>query len=224
MDWNYLSTEAAGTVCKVGSTVSSLKVGDRVFGLIPGNMGNFTRSEAALVQRIPDSATLLEAASMPLAYLTALYALRDLGRLSQGESVLIQSAAGSLGMAAIRIAQHLGANIYATAGTEEKRRMLTDSFGIPQTQIFPSRDPQGIADLMKETGPDGVDVILSSARGDAMEEIWRCIAPGGRFIDVGRTDVLEAGNLGLDVFKRNATFSSFDMGLLHRQKPSLVAK
>jgi acyl transferase domain-containing protein/NADPH:quinone reductase-like Zn-dependent oxidoreductase/SAM-dependent methyltransferase len=225
LDWDYLSTEVAGTVCKVGPAVhSSLKVGDRVFGLVPGNMGNFTRSKAALVQKIPNGATLHEAASMPLAYLTALYALRDLGRLSQGESVLIQSAAGSLGMAAIRIAQHVGAKIYATVGTEQKRRTLTDSFGIPRTHIFPSRDPQGVADLMMETGDSGVDVILSSARGDAMDDVWRCIAPGGRFIDVGRTDVLEAGKIGLDVFKRNATFSSFDMGLLHRQKPSLVAK
>ncbi|KAF2452119.1 putative polyketide synthase [Karstenula rhodostoma CBS 690.94] len=223
-DLNYLSTEAAGVVSRVGSAVNTLNVGDRVFGLVPGNMGNYTRSEASLVQTIPHDASTIDAATMPVVYLTAIYALRHLARLEAGESILIQSATGGLGLAALRLAQRMGATVYATVGNDEKRKLLQDEFGIPGSRIFNSRDAAGIEALLQATGYNGLDVILSSARGDAMHDAWRCIAPAGRFIEVGRTDVLASGSLPLDVFKRNATFASFDLGLLYRQKPELVGR
>ncbi|KAI0898729.1 hypothetical protein F4806DRAFT_506709 [Annulohypoxylon nitens] len=221
-DWNYLSTEAAGVVSQVGSTVTSWKVGDRVFGFIPGNMGNYVRSPATLVSKIPEGESFARAASMPVAYLTAIYALKHLAKLSEGESVLIQSATGGLGMAAMRIAKSLGAKIYATVGSDVKRKKLIEEFDIPASQIFHSRDPKTADEIMRATGENGVDVILSNAGGDHMDEILRCTAPLGRFIDVGRTDVIGKGKLSMEVFRRNATLSSFDMGLIYRQKPSLV--
>ncbi|KAI1441986.1 KR domain-containing protein [Annulohypoxylon stygium] len=221
-DWNYLSTEAAGVVSQVGSTVTSWKVGDRVFGFIPGNMGNYVRSPATLVSKIPEGESFARAASMPVAYLTAIYALKHLAKLSEGESVLIQSATGGLGMAAMRIAKSLGAKIYATVGSDVKRKKLIEEFDIPASQIFHSRDPKTADEIMRATGENGVDVILSNAGGDHMDETLRCTAPLGRFIDVGRTDVIGKGKLSMEVFRRNATLSSFDMGLIYRQKPSLV--
>jgi NADPH:quinone reductase-like Zn-dependent oxidoreductase len=204
--------------------VTSFKPGDRVFGMVPGNMGNFLRSPASLVCRIPDGLPTDGAASMPVVYLTAIYAFKHLARLERGESVLIQSATGGLGMAAIQIAQSLGAEIYATVGTDDKRKVLVEEFGIPAHRIFNSRQLSAVEDILQATEQKGLDVILSSSGGDSMHETWRCIAPLGRFIDVGRTDVLGGGRLGLEVFKRNATFSSFDMGLIYRQKPSLISK
>ncbi|RYP05939.1 hypothetical protein DL764_003473 [Monosporascus ibericus] len=223
-DLDNLSTEAAGVVTQLGPTVTSLKVGDRVFGLIPGNMGNYARSPASLLSRIPDGESFDGAASMPVAYLTSLYALRHLARLTKGESVLIQSATGGLGMAAIRIARHLGAEIYATVGNDEKKKILVEGFAIPAYRIFNSRHLTTVDDIMQATERHGIDVILSSCAGDLMHETWRCIAPLGRFIDIGRVDVLGRGKLGLEVFQRNATFSSFDMGLLYRQKPALIER
>lgn len=223
-DWNYLSTEAAGVVSQVGSTVTSWKVGDRVFGFIPGNMGNYVRSPATLVSKIPEGESFARAASMPVAYLTAIYALKHLAKLSEGESVLIQSATGGLGMAAMRIAKSLGAKIYATVGSDVKRKKLIEEFDIPASQIFHSRDPKTADEIMRATGENGVDVILSNAGGDHMDETLRCTAPLGRFIDVGRTDVIGKGKLSMEVFRRNATLSSFDMGLIYRQKPSLVER
>ncbi|KAI0003422.1 putative polyketide synthase [Xylariaceae sp. FL0662B] len=222
-DWDCLSTEAAGVVIHVGSAVTSLKAGDRVFGFLPGNMGNYMRSPASLISKIPNGESFASAASMSVAYLTAIYSLRHLARLSEGESVLIQSATGGLGMAATRVAQSLGAKIYATVGNDGKRKILIEEFGIPACQIFNSRDSSAVDEIMRATGGDGIEVILSSSAGDSMHEIWRCIAPLGRFIDVGRTDVLGGGKLSLEVFKRNATFSSFDMGLIYRQKPEMIA-
>ncbi|KAI0853704.1 putative polyketide synthase [Daldinia vernicosa] len=222
-DWDYLSTEAAGIVSQVGSAVTSLRAGDRVFGFIPGNMGNYMRSPVTSVSKIPEGESSFAcAASMSVAYLTAIYALKHLARLSEGESVLIQSAAGGLGMAATRIAKSLGAKIYATVGSNAKRKKLIEEFDIPACRIFHSRDMSTVDEIIRASGRDGIDVILNNAGGDYMYEIWKCIAPLGRFIDVGRTDVLGKGKLSLEVFTRNATFSSFDMGLIYRQRPELV--
>ncbi|KAM3427390.1 hypothetical protein MY4824_009476 [Beauveria thailandica] len=221
-DLDKLSTEGAGVVERVGSAVQALQAGDRVFGMIPGNMGNRLRSPASLVAKIPSAISCPGAASMPVAYLTAIYALRHLARLARGESVLIQSATGGLGMAAVRIARHLGAEIYATVGTEDKRGVLTDELGVAAGRIFDSRKLSAVDDVMRATGQRGIDVILCSSAGDLMHETWRLVAPLGRFVDVGRTDVLGGGRLEMEVFKRNATFSSFDLGLVYRQKPSLI--
>lgn len=109
-DLNNLSTEGAGVVTRLGSAVTSFKLGDRVFGIIPGNMGNYLRSPASLVSKIPDELSTDGAASMPVVHLTSTYALKHLAGLAKGESVLIQSATGGLGMAAIQLAQSLGAD------------------------------------------------------------------------------------------------------------------
>ena len=161
---------------------------------------------------------------MPVVYMTAIYAFMHLARLRRGESVLIQSATGGLGLAAIHIAHHLGAEIYATVGNGEKARVLVEEFDIAEDHIFSSRELSACRKLVDTTGNNGVDVILCSAAGEQMHEMFRCIAPGGRFIEVGRTDIMANGSLSLEVFKRNATFSSFDLGLLNRQKPELVAE
>ena len=199
---------------KVGSAVTSLT----------GNMGNFMRSPAFLVSKVPPRKTVIGAASMPVAYLTALYALRYLVRLTQGESVLIQSATGGLGMAALRVAQFLRAKIYATVGNDEKRKILIDKFGIPAEHVFKSREMSAVDGIMQVTGGAGVDVIFSSSGGDLMHETWQCIAPLGQFITVGRTDILGGGRMELDMFKKNAVFASFDLGVIYRQKTALFEK
>ena len=164
-----------------------------------------------------------EAASMPVAFMTALYAFNHLARLSKGETVLIQSATGGLGMAAMQVAKHIGAEIYATVGNAEKAEMLKKEFDIPEDHIFNSRDLSTPSGVLAATNGAGMDVILCSAAGEAMQESWRAIAPMGRFVEVGRTDVLDHGKLNMEVFKRNATFSSFDLGLMNQQKPAKVA-
>lgn len=223
-DWDKFSTECAGTVTEIGTAVRNVRVGDRVFGAVPGNMGNYIRGPAISVQQIPSGVKFEEAASMPVVFVTAVYAFVHLARLRRGESVLIQSATGGLGLAALQIARHLGSEIYATVGNAEKAQVLVEQFGIDEDHIFSSRELSACRKLMEATGYRGVDVILCSAAGELMHEMFGCIAPAGRFIEVGRTDIIENGNLNLEVFKRNATFSSFDLGLLNRQKPELVAE
>ncbi|KAI4247300.1 MAG: hypothetical protein LQ352_006197 [Teloschistes flavicans] len=222
-DWNSHSTECSGVVSKVGSQVSNVKVGDMVFGAAPGNFGNYVRVRGQSMQKMEATDTFEQVASMPVVFMTAIYSLNHLAHLKQGETVLIQSATGGLGMAAIRLAKHIGAEIYATVGNTEKMKVLTTEFDIAEDRIFNSRELSTPSKILAATGGNGVDVILCSAAGEAMHESWRAVAPMGRFVEVGRTDVLEHGKLSLEVFRRNATFSSFDLGLMNQQKPAFVA-
>ena len=194
-----------------------------MFGAVPGNMGNYVRGPEACIQIIPKQYSFEEAATIPVVYMTAVYSFLHLARPVAGESVLIQSAAGGLGLAAIRIAQHCGAEVYATVGNDHKADVLYKQFGINPDRIFSSRDTSITKKIMLATNNKGVDVVLSSAAGAQMLELLRCLAPAGRFIEVGRTDVMERSTLGLGVFERNASFSSFDLGILNKQRPELVA-
>lgn len=175
------------------------------------------------MQKMNASDKFEDVASMPVVFMTAIYAFNHLAHLQKGETVLIQSATGGLGMAAMRLAKHIGAEIYATVGTKEKTQILMKEFGLAEDHIFNSRELSTPSKILAATNGNGIDVILCSAAGEAMHESWRAIAPMGRFIEVGRTDILEHGKLGLEVFKRNATFSSFDLGLMNVQKPAFVA-
>ncbi|TRX95680.1 hypothetical protein FHL15_003234 [Xylaria flabelliformis] len=172
-DSNYQSHEGAGIICQVGSGVTSFKKGDHVFGLILGSMGTDIRCPAHHICKVPNGESSISAASMPVSYLAAMYSLHRLARLEKGESVLIESAAGSLGIAAIRIAQHLGAVIYATVGSSEKESFLVDKFSLERFRIFRSREPNLPEEIMRETGGKGIDVILSTSQGGTMHEIWR---------------------------------------------------
>ncbi|KAI0154906.1 putative polyketide synthase [Xylariaceae sp. FL1272] len=220
-DSDYQSHEGAGIVERVGAAVTAFKKGDHVYGLILGNMGTYLRCPAQVIAKIPKGESFVSAATMPVSYLAAMYALRRLAHLQSGETVFIESAAGSLGIAAIQISQHIGAVVYATVGSEEKRRFLIDRFGIPPERIFRSRQANLTDDIMRVTGGKGFDIILSTSQ-DAMHEIWRCIGSCGRFIDLGRSAVLRADNLSLEVFKRNASFASFDIAAIGEERPHFI--
>jgi NADPH:quinone reductase-like Zn-dependent oxidoreductase len=207
-DLNTYSTACCGIVTRAGPLVQHLKI---------------VRVPAIYQQRMELSDNPVDLASLPISYMTALYALKHLARVEKRESILIQSAAGALGLATLRIARHLGAEIYVTVGNAAKTELMEREFGIPRERIFSSRDLDTPKKIMNATGNKGIDVIISSAPGEYMQEYWRCVAPLGRFIEVGRVDVLNHGKLPMEVFKRNATFSSFDIALLSKQKPQLGA-
>ncbi|KAI0521826.1 putative polyketide synthase [Xylaria bambusicola] len=220
-DSNYQSHEGSGDVCQVGPGVGPFKIGDRVFGLMFGNMSTYLRCPVQYISKIPEGESYVSAASLPISYLAAMYALQRLARIEKGETVLIESAAGSLGIAAMQIAKHLGAEIYVTVGSDGKRDFIIKNFGLPPSQIFRSRHPTLIEDIMRATRGRGIDVILSTTQ-HAMHEMWRCIAPLGRFIDLGRTAVLGAEKLSLEIFQRNATFASFDIVAIALEKPQVI--
>lgn len=213
-DQNNLSNEYCGVVTKRGSDVSSFEVGDRVYGMGKGHFGNYTRVPAALAQKLRSDADPVEAATMPLVYMTAVYAFEHVTRLKKGQKVLIQSASGGLGLAAIQLARAKGADVFVTAGTAEKVGFLTENMGIPFTHVFSSRDPADLVRMVRATQNGGFDVILSTAQGDMLYESIKALAPLGHLIDVGRMDVASSKTVALELFQKSAGFTSFDLGLV----------
>ena len=134
------STACCGIVNKVGPLVRHLQIGDRVCGIAPGNFGNFVRVPVIYQQRMEMTDKPIELASLSISYMTALYALVHLARIQKGESLLIQSAMGALGLATLRIARHLGAEIYVTVGNSTKVELLEREFGTTRDRIFSSRE------------------------------------------------------------------------------------
>lgn len=155
-------------------------------------------------------------AGVLVVFFTAVYALEYRARLEPGESLLIHSAAGAVGIATIQLAQHLGVgDIYATVGNEEKKRYLVEHFGLRSENIFSSHDTRFAEKIKVQTRGRGVNVILNSLVGDLLHESWDCLADWGRFVEIGKRDILDCGKLNMSTFARGTTFTSFDLNMLN---------
>ena len=216
-----IGLDCSGIVVAVGSDVTDLKPGTRVCAFVYGAFANTVRAVRHTIAVIPDKLDFLQAASMPTIFATAHYALSDLARLSEGESILIHAAAGGVGQAAIMLAQHIKAVIYVTVGSVEKKSFIMQTYNIPETHIFSSRDTSFQEELMVLTEQRGVDVILNSTAGEILHESWQCLAPFGRFIEIGKQDLVQSSSLAMDKFLDSVTFCSIDMGLLAEKRPAL---
>ncbi|KGO72702.1 Acyl transferase/acyl hydrolase/lysophospholipase [Penicillium italicum] len=212
---HLLGLEGAGTIRRVGKSVDTYTIGQRVLVFERGTFGNRIHATTERVHAIPDSMTYEEASTLASVYLTALYSIYDLANTQSGHRVLIHSATGGLGMASIQICQHIGAEVFATVGNQEKRNLLTEKFNIPADHIFSSRDVSFASELMRVTDGYGVDVILNSLTGDLLDESWRCIASGGTMVELGKRDMLDRNTLSMEPFGRNASYRCFDMSHKH---------
>ncbi|KAI5217919.1 hypothetical protein AUEXF2481DRAFT_7276 [Aureobasidium subglaciale EXF-2481] len=206
-----LGMDCSGVVSRVGQNVSNVKVGDRVMTWTSGAFCNFARSPASMVSCIPDSMSFAVAASVPLVWSTVVYSLINTARLQNGDSILIHGAAGGVGQAAVMLAKHIGAEIYATVSSESKKQLIMDTYSIPEDHIFSSRDLSFAAGVMRMTRGRGVDVVLNSLAGEALQVSWDCIAWFGRFIEIGKKDIESNTGLSMEPFGRNTTYSSIDL-------------
>ena len=220
---DFFGGECAGVLSRVGSNVE-LAIGDRVCCLVLGAFKTFARVSAALVQKIPDDMSFSQAAVLPVVFATAYYALYDIARMRRGETVLIHWGAGGVGQAAIQLAQLIDAEIFVTVGSTEKRDLMTEAFGIPHNHIFSSRDMTFAQGIMRMTNNRGVDVVLNSMAGEGLRRSWECIAPFGRFIEIGKADIGASGKLPMFPFKTNVVFASVDLAFMVREDESRLAK
>nr|WP_190816002.1 type I polyketide synthase [Saccharopolyspora pogona] len=179
-----LGGEGAGVVVETGPGVTGLAPGDRVMGMIPKAFGPLAVADHRMVTRIPAGWSFAQAASVPIVFLTAYYALVDLAGLRPGESLLVHSAAGGVGMAAIQLARHLGAEVYATA-SEDKWQAVE----LTRERLASSRTCDFEKQFLGATGGRGVDVVLNSLAGDFADASLRMLPRGGRFLELGKTDV-----------------------------------
>jgi polyketide synthase 5 len=215
-----LGTDFAGVVTAVGPDVTDLKVGDRVGGLsASGCWATFVTCDARLATPIPDGLTDAQAAAITTASATAWYGLQDLARIRAGDKVLIHSATGGVGQAAIAIARAAGAEIYATAGSEQRRELLR-TMGIEH--VYDSRSVAFADQIRNDTDGYGVDIVLNSVFGAAQLAGIKLLARGGQFVEIGKRDIYGDTKLGLFPFRQNLSFHGLDLGLLSATDPRAV--
>ncbi|WP_431894306.1 type I polyketide synthase [Micromonospora haikouensis] len=185
-DQEVLGNEGAGVVLDVGPGVTGVAPGDRVMGLFSGSFASVAVTDHRLVTRIPDGWSYAEAAAVPVVFLTAWYGLVELARLDAGESVLVHAAAGGVGMAAVQIARHLGAEVYGTASPGKWPALRATGFD--DAHVASSRSLDFVDAFRDRTGGRGVDVVLNALSGEFVDASLRLLAPGGRFVEMGKTD------------------------------------
>ncbi|MCP2170438.1 Acyl transferase domain-containing protein [Goodfellowiella coeruleoviolacea] len=202
-----LGQEGAGVVTEVGPEVTDLAPGDRVFGLFPGTFGPVAVTDARLVARIPEGWSFDQAASVPVAFLTAYYGLVELADLRPGESVLVHAAAGGVGMAAVQLATCLGAEVFCTASTGKWDTVR--ELGVPDERIASSRTLEFAEQFRAATAGRGVDVVLNALAGTFVDASLGLLADSGRFLEMGKTDVRDAAEIR---DRTGASYRAFDLG------------
>jgi NADPH:quinone reductase-like Zn-dependent oxidoreductase len=225
IDGTVLGHEYSGVVTKLGrgTVQSGLQVGDRVCAIMQGHFGTPVRLHWTWAGRIPDVTSFEKAASIPLAFVTAYQSLYESARL-EGKTILIHATAGTVGKAAIMLAQHRSAEIFVTVGTDVKRDLIMETYGIPADHISSSRDVSFASKIMAQTGGKGVDVVLNSLAGELLKASWDCIASFGRFIEIGRRDIEQNKSLDMAPLRRAASFAAVDVGHMMRLGSKSVGK
>ncbi|MFI7221131.1 SDR family NAD(P)-dependent oxidoreductase [Micromonospora maritima] len=188
--------EAAGVVVEVGAEVTDLRPGDRVLGVFTGCFGPVAVTDRRLLAPVPDGWTDAQAATVPVVFLTAWRGLVGLGGLRAGESVLVHAAAGGVGMAAVQIARHLGAEVFATASPGKWPALR--ELGVPDDHLASSRTLDFEARFRAVTGGRGVDVVLDSLAREFVDASLRLLPRGGRFLEMGKTDLRDPARVAAD--------------------------
>ncbi|MGO9463278.1 MAG: SDR family NAD(P)-dependent oxidoreductase [Isosphaeraceae bacterium] len=215
-----LGIECAGRVSAVGEGVEGIALGDEVVALAPFSFGNYATTYFPLVAKKPEHLSFEEATTIPIAFLTAHYALSYLARIEAGERVLIHAATGGVGLAAIQLARRVGAEVFATAGSPEKRDFLK---AIGVEHIMNSRSLAFADEVLERTNGRGVDVVLNSLSGEAISKGLSVLADYGRFLEIGKRDIYMNSRLGMRPFKKNLSFIAIDLDRAMRQKPALIS-
>jgi len=215
-----LGFECAGEVIRVGSKVRRLRCGDRVTGFAAGAFASHVTVAADQVTKLPRTMSFESGATIPVAFMTAYYSLVTQARLRDGEWVLIHGGAGGVGMAAIQIALLRKARVIATAGSKAKRDLLT-LMGVHH--VLDSRSTAFVDEVRVLTG-QGVDVVLNSLSGEAMERSISCLREFGRFVELGKRDYVNNTHVGLRPFRNNISYFGVDLAQLVADKNSVARK
>ena len=215
-----LGLEVAGRVSRCGREVTNFVPGDDVLAFAGASFASHVLVSARAVAKMPPRWSYAEAATVPTVFFTVWYALAHLARIQPGERVLIHGAAGGVGLAAIQVARHLGAEIFASAGSDAKRDFVAL---LGADHVLDSRSPyfdQAVLDL---TQGEGVDVVLNSLAGEAIQRNLRTLRPFGRFIELGKRDFYENTAIGLRPFRNNISYFGVDADQLMRARPELAS-
>lgn len=217
-----LGLECAGRVTAVGEGVTRVKIGDEVLAGGDFSFSRYMITSEHLVGHKPDSLSFEECATLLVAFGTTHYALNRLGRLQSGERVLIHTASGAVGQAAIQLAKLAGAKIYATAGTPEKRAFLREQMGVEY--VMDSRSLDFADEIMEFTGGEGVDVVLNTLSGAGITKSLSVLRPYGRFLELGKRDIVENNPLPMKLLEQNIAYFVIDFNQMMRERPERVGQ
>ncbi|MGW3011043.1 SDR family NAD(P)-dependent oxidoreductase [Streptomyces sp. NPDC001219] len=206
-DAGAFGLEGAGVVTEAGPGVLGLAPGDRVMGLFPQSFGPLAVADERMVVRVPEGWSFAQAASVPVVFLTAYFALVELGGLQAGESVLVHAGAGGVGMAAVQLARHVGAEVFATASPGKWGALR--ALGLDEAHIASSRDLDFEGAFLAASGGRGVDVVLDSLAGEFVDASLRLLPRGGRFLEMGKTDVRDPGEVAAG--HEGVRYQAFDL-------------
>ncbi|WFB10964.1 SDR family NAD(P)-dependent oxidoreductase [Streptomyces sp. LX-29] len=203
-----MGSEGAGVVLEVGPGVTDLTPGDRVMGLFVGGFGPVAVTDRKVIARMPANWSYLQAASVPVTFLTAYYALTDLADVQPGEAVLVHAAAGGVGTAAVQLARHLGAEVFGTASPGKWDTLR--SLGLDDAHIASSRTTDFQDRFLAATDGRGMDVVLDSLSGELVDASLRLLPRGGRFLEMGKTDIRDADEV--TARHEGVRYRAFDLG------------
>ena len=216
-DAGPLGSECAGEIVAVGEGTNNFKIGDPVICLVNGCFSKYVTVPVALVVPKPQNLNFEAAAAVSAVFLTAHYALHHLAKLSKGDRILIHAAAGGVGMAALQLAQRAGAEVFATAGSPQKRDFIR-SLGV--RYVMDSRSLEFADEIAKITDHQGVDVILNSLAGDFIEKSLSALAANGRFVELGKSDIWDEKRV--HQLKREASYFVLDFSTVTQKNPTFV--
>ncbi|MEU2900748.1 SDR family NAD(P)-dependent oxidoreductase [Streptomyces sp. NPDC001273] len=213
--------ECAGTVIETGRAVTDVVVGDEVIAFAEGSLASEVVTRACLTAPKPARLTAAEAATLPAAYLTAYHALNDMARLERGQKILIHTATGGTGRAALNVARWKGARVFATAGSDAKRELLTE-LGVEQ--VADSRSLTFAETFKAAVGEEGFDVICNTLAGEAIEANLSLMAPYGHYLELSKRDILDNNSLPLGAFARNLSFHAIDVVHMIQHAPERAGR
>ena len=216
-----LGLEFSGVVLRVGERETTFAPGDKVVGFGPSCFADRVITKASAITHLPPGISFEAAATIPCTFFTVYYALHYLAQLEPGERLLIHCAAGGVGIAAVQIAKWMGAEIFVTAGSREKRDFLR-LLGVDH--IFDSRTLAYADEIMEVTQGQGVDVVLNSLAGEAVSRNFRILKPFGRFLELGKRDFYENTKIGLRPFRNNISYFGIDTDQLMLARPELTRR
>jgi malonyl CoA-acyl carrier protein transacylase len=212
-----LGSECAGRIAATGAGVHGFREGDEVIAMATGGHDGFVVADAKLVARKPSRLTFNQSATLPTAFLTARYTLEHLAKMRRGDRVLIHAATGGVGLAAVKVAQRVGAEIFATAGSERKRAYLR-SLGL--RHVMDSRTLDFARQILEQTDGQGVNIVLNSLAGDFIPASFSALATGGCFLEIGKRDIWTKDQV--DRLGRNIDYQIVDLGQVARSAPDVL--
>ncbi|KAF2281085.1 polyketide synthase [Westerdykella ornata] len=217
--------ECSGVVSRVGKDVKSFAIGDRVAAIANSSFATYARANADFAMKIGPNISFEQAANLALAHCSAHYGLIDLARIEDEETVLVLNGAGTVGQAAISLAQTTGLTVFAAVETAEEKDILMKGFDLPEDHIFYIKDDELSGSVLRATANRGVDVVFSIQPSETtIQSALNCTSAFGRFVHEEASDPSSRLRLDLSTLKRNITFSSFDLHTLATQKPRVLRR